>query len=112
MHGEVSSRSLRPFTLIFNSKFCGGVQTSCSESVSDVKGSAAGIFGLSGDFLVRGYSRIDEPQCRELLLGPNGKYTKFAPVLFPNPKNMLKDEFLKAATLVKVCNSLRLVLHI
>ncbi|KAF8142113.1 hypothetical protein EV363DRAFT_1151293 [Boletus edulis] len=86
----------------FGNMFCTGVQTSRCESVSDVKGSAASIFGLSAEFFVRGYSRFEEEECRGLLLGPNGKYTKFAPVLFPDPKNMCKDLFLKTATLVKI----------
>ncbi|KAF8123979.1 hypothetical protein EV363DRAFT_1454944 [Boletus edulis] len=85
----------------FGNMFCTGVQTSRCESVSDVKGSAASIFELSAEFFIQGYSRFEEEECRGLLLGPNGKYTKFAPVLFPDPKNMCKDLFLKTATLVK-----------
>jgi len=86
----------------FGTLFCAGVQTIRSESVSDVKGSAGTIFGLNAEFFVRGYSRFDEPKCRELLLGANGKYTKFAPVLFPDPKSLRKDQFLKTAILVKI----------
>ncbi|KAG8221459.1 hypothetical protein J3R82DRAFT_1665 [Butyriboletus roseoflavus] len=86
----------------FGNLFCAGVQTICSESVSDVKGSAGSIFGLNAEFFIQGYSRFDESRCQELLLGANGKYTKFALVLFPDPNNLCKDLFLKTASLAKI----------
>ncbi|KAG8221793.1 hypothetical protein J3R82DRAFT_2121 [Butyriboletus roseoflavus] len=70
-----------------------------SESVSDVKGSARSIFGLNAKFFIRGYSWFDKPRCQELLLDANAKYTKFTPVLFPDPNNLCKDLFLKTASL-------------
>ncbi|KAF8545645.1 hypothetical protein OG21DRAFT_1528354, partial [Imleria badia] len=90
------------YLLICYSKFSSGVQFICSESVSDVKGSAGSIFGLRAKFFIHGYSRFNEPKCLELLCGANGKYIKFAQVLFPDPRNLHKDQFLKTASLVKV----------
>jgi hypothetical protein len=70
--------------------------------VSDVKSCAAAIFNLDAKFFIRGYARDSEPACRALLLNPQGAYTKFAPVLFPRPEHLFRDDFLKTSKLVYV----------
>ncbi|KAG1809479.1 hypothetical protein EV424DRAFT_1349981, partial [Suillus variegatus] len=42
------------------------------------------------------------PSCKSLLLNPQGQYTKFAPILFPRPDHLLRDQFLKTAKLVYI----------
>lgn len=79
--------------------------------LSDVKSSAGIIFGMSSDIFLPGYDRRQEQKCRSLIVNPAGSYTKFAPVLFPRPENLEAPEFLKTATLIKVCISLSLLIH-
>ncbi|KAG1861757.1 hypothetical protein DFJ58DRAFT_725600 [Suillus subalutaceus] len=63
----------------FGSSFAKGINSIRSEMVSDVK-SCAGA----------------------LLMNPSGAYTKFAPVLFPNPENPSSQTCLKTAKLIQV----------
>ncbi|KAG1788294.1 hypothetical protein EV424DRAFT_1650751 [Suillus variegatus] len=86
----------------FGSHFVKGVNNVCAEMLSDVKSCAAAIFGLDAKFFIRGYTRNMEPACKSLLLNPQGLYTKFAPVLFPRPDRIVRDEFLKTAKLVYI----------
>lgn len=79
-----------------------GVNNVRAEMLSDVKSCAAAIFGLDAKFFIRGYARDTEPSCKSLLLNPQGQYTKFAPILFPRPDHLLRDQFLKTAKLVYV----------
>jgi hypothetical protein len=83
-------------------KFGTGVTNVRSEMVSDVKSCAAAIFGLNPTFFSRGYQRFTEPACRAFLVGPNDKYMKYAPVLFPRPDDLKPEDFLKTAKLVRV----------
>ena len=75
-----------------------------SESVSEVKNSAPAIFKLNPDLFARGYPRQESNECRALLVNHKGQYTKFAPILYPDPKNISADsqDFLKTAVLIKV----------
>lgn len=68
---------------------------------SDIKAMAGVVFGLPSDMFLRSHNRFDDPRCRELLLSPTGKYTKFAPCLFPSPGNMVNTDFLKTSVLVE-----------
>ncbi|KAG2153245.1 hypothetical protein DEU56DRAFT_955177 [Suillus clintonianus] len=86
----------------FGSHFVKGINSVRAEMVSDVKSCAAAIFGLDAKFFIRGYARDSEPACRALLLNPQGAYTKFAPVLFPRPDHMSRDDFLKTSKLVYI----------
>ncbi|KAF9230169.1 hypothetical protein BU15DRAFT_83960 [Melanogaster broomeanus] len=87
----------------FGAHFGTGVTNIRSEMASDVKSCAAAIFGLNPTFFSRGYQRFTDLTCRALLVGPNDKYTKYAPILFPRPEGDLKPEdFLKTAKLVQV----------
>ncbi|KAF9231016.1 hypothetical protein BU15DRAFT_82921 [Melanogaster broomeanus] len=80
----------------FGAHFGTGVTNIRSEMASDVKSCAAAIFGLNPTFFSRGYQRFTDLTCRALLVGPNDKYTKYAPILFPRPEGDLKPEdFLK-----------------
>ncbi|KIK42228.1 hypothetical protein CY34DRAFT_12491 [Suillus luteus UH-Slu-Lm8-n1] len=84
----------------FGSHFVKGINSVRAEMVSDVKSCAAAIFNLDAKFFIRGYARDSEPACRALLLNPQGAYTKFAPVLFPRPEHLFRDDFLKTSKLV------------
>ncbi|KAG1777965.1 hypothetical protein EV702DRAFT_1196766 [Suillus placidus] len=84
------------------SHFVKGINSVCTEMVSDVKSCAAAIFNLDAKFFIRGYARDSEPACRTLLLNPQGAYTKFAPVLFPRPEHLFRDDFLKTSKLVYI----------
>jgi hypothetical protein len=70
--------------------------------VSDVKSCAGTIFTMILDIFLTGYKQSTESKCRTLLVNPNDAYTKFVPVLFPNPENPSSQTFLKTARLVKV----------
>ncbi|KAG1818972.1 uncharacterized protein BJ212DRAFT_1479096 [Suillus subaureus] len=83
-------------------QFVKGVNNVCAEMLSDVKSCAAAIFGLDAKFFIRGYAWDTEPSCKSLLLNPQGQYTKFAPILFPHPDHLLRDQFLKMAKLVYI----------
>ncbi|KAG1787352.1 uncharacterized protein HD556DRAFT_1312812 [Suillus plorans] len=86
----------------FGSHFVKGVNNVRAEMLSDVKSCAAAIFGLDAKFFICGYARDTEPSCKSLLLNPQGQYTKFAPILFPRPDHLLRDQFLKTAKLVYI----------
>ncbi|KAG9310468.1 hypothetical protein JVU11DRAFT_9612 [Chiua virens] len=66
----------------FGSDFSKGVGSVRSEMVSDVKMNAGTVFSLPSHFF--------------------GQYTKFAPILFPNPNAPQGTAFLKTAVLVKI----------
>ncbi|KAI5983587.1 hypothetical protein EDD15DRAFT_2361155 [Pisolithus albus] len=85
----------------FGEAFSHGVQSLRSEMVSDIKSMAGAVFGLPADFFLRSCNRFEELRCRQLLLSPTGKYTKFAPCLFPDPDNLKSIDFLKTALLVR-----------
>ncbi|KAI5982865.1 hypothetical protein EDD15DRAFT_2377080 [Pisolithus albus] len=87
---------------IFGDKFCHGIQCVRSEMVSDVKSTGGAVFGLPGEFFLRNFNRFEEPRCRQLLLSPHQKYTKFAPCLFPNMSSSEHFSFLKTSLLVQV----------
>ncbi|KAG1799035.1 uncharacterized protein HD556DRAFT_1305872 [Suillus plorans] len=86
----------------FGSHFVKGLNSVRAEMVSDVKSCAAAIFNLDAKFFIRGYARDLEPACRTLLLNPQGAYTKFAPVLFPHPDRVSRDDFFKTSKLVYI----------
>ncbi|KAG1797984.1 hypothetical protein EV424DRAFT_1352643 [Suillus variegatus] len=48
------------------------------------------------------YKRSTESKCCTLLVNPSGAYTKFAPVLFPDPEKPSSQTFLKTAKLVQI----------
>ncbi|KAG1776117.1 hypothetical protein EV702DRAFT_1198729 [Suillus placidus] len=73
-----------------------------AEMVSDIKLCAAAIFNLDAKFFIRGHARDSEPACHALLLNPQGAYTKFAPILFPHPDRISRDDFLKTSKLIYV----------
>lgn len=79
-----------------------GVQSVHSEMVSDIKSMGGIVFGLPADYFMHSCDRFKETRCRELLLSPMGKYTKFPPFLFPRPNDMNPSDFLKTAVLVHV----------
>ena len=94
-----------PFTLnwlLIVSKFSKGVGNVHSEMVSNIKATAGAIFGLPSEYFVCNFPWDSQAECRSLVVNPHGKHTKFAPVLFPNPKDMQPAMFLKSAKLVKV----------
>ncbi|KAG1769123.1 hypothetical protein EV702DRAFT_1049792 [Suillus placidus] len=86
----------------FASHFVKGVNSVRAEMVSDVKLCAAAIFNLDAKFFIRGHARDSEPACCALLLNPQGAYTKFAPILFPHPDRISRDDFLKTSKLIYV----------
>ncbi|KAG1787064.1 uncharacterized protein HD556DRAFT_1449118 [Suillus plorans] len=86
----------------FGSHFVKGINSVRAEMVSDVKSCAAAIFNLDAKFFIRGYARDLEPACRTLLLNPQGAYTKFAPVLFPHPDRVSREDFFKTSKLVYI----------
>ncbi|KAF8834125.1 hypothetical protein BDN67DRAFT_985543 [Paxillus ammoniavirescens] len=87
----------------FGAHFGTGVTNIRSEMASDVKSCTAAIFGLNPTFFSRGYQQFVDLTCHALLVGPNDKYTKYAPILFPHPEGDLKPEgFLKTAKLIRV----------
>ncbi|KAF9231295.1 hypothetical protein BU15DRAFT_82584 [Melanogaster broomeanus] len=86
----------------FSESFATGVQCVRSEMANDVKSIGGSVFGLPGEFFIRGYQQFTSPECHALLLSPREKYTKFAPVLFPGGEILNNGDFLKSATLVKV----------
>ncbi|KIJ58671.1 hypothetical protein HYDPIDRAFT_33939 [Hydnomerulius pinastri MD-312] len=86
----------------FGSHFSLGVQSVCSESISEVKICTGANFQLPSEYFTRGYPRDTQPECQALIMGPRSKYTKFAPVLFPHADNPKMDEFLKNSVLIKI----------
>ncbi|KIK46620.1 hypothetical protein CY34DRAFT_9495 [Suillus luteus UH-Slu-Lm8-n1] len=86
----------------FCSHFAKGVGNVRSEMVSDIKPCAGAIFGLNPEFFLRGYDPATQEECCILICSPHGSYTKFAPILFPNPDSLLPNNFLKSAVLVKI----------
>jgi hypothetical protein len=79
-----------------------------SESVSEVKHSAPAIFKLNPDLFARGYPRQESGECRALLVNGKGLYTKFALILYPDPKNVSakSQDFLKTVVLIKISHVL------
>ena len=70
---------------------------------SDIKAMGGAVYKLPSEIFLRTHNRFDDPRCRNLLLSPTGKYTKFAPCLFPQPGDMVNSDFLKTAVLVEEC---------
>ena len=94
-----------PFTLnwlLIVSKFSKGVGNVCSEMVSNIKATAGAIFGLPSEYFMRDFPQDSQAECRSLVVNLHRKHMKFAPVLFPNPKDMQPVMFLKSVKLVKV----------
>jgi hypothetical protein len=75
-----------------------------SESVSEVKNLAPAIFKLNPDLFAQGYPWQESGECRALLVNGKGLYTKFAPILYLDPKNVSANsqDFLKTVVLIKV----------
>ncbi|KAG9310326.1 hypothetical protein JVU11DRAFT_9453 [Chiua virens] len=75
------------------------------ESVSEVKVNTSVIFKpLNPEYFIRGFACNEAAECCELVLGNGGKYTKFTPILYPDPKNCLLNsmDFLKTPVLIKI----------
>ncbi|KAH7917411.1 hypothetical protein BV22DRAFT_1135425, partial [Leucogyrophana mollusca] len=85
----------------FAQVFSSAVSAVRSEAVSDVKNCGGIIFGLDPELFLRGVNCMENAECQGLLM-VNGKYTKFAPVLFANPAKPATADFLKGERLVKV----------
>ncbi|KAF8546502.1 hypothetical protein OG21DRAFT_1491147 [Imleria badia] len=88
----------------FGNFFSHGASSVRSESVSEVKTSASAIFKMNPDLFMQGYARNESQECRALIIGGDQKYTKFAPILYPDPQKFSPASlnFLQTPVLVKI----------
>ncbi|KAH7905576.1 hypothetical protein BJ138DRAFT_1118341 [Hygrophoropsis aurantiaca] len=84
----------------FKTAFQHGLQSVRSEGVSDVKRSN-GVYEISWK-AASAKDRFNLQECQTLICGGDGNYTKFAPILFRDPKSTNMQDFLKSETIVRV----------